>query len=404
MISVRDAFETIIEGMRVQPGEHVPVQKCISRVLCQDVLSDIPMPPFDRSAMDGFALRGEADSYELLPEIPAGTEAPPITRDGQAAPIMTGAPVPPGADRVVMVEATKVSGGRLWVTSMPGKGSNICWKAEDIRDGQRVLSSGMPITPWESGIASMAGKEVLRVFRRPIVSVLTSGSEVVPPVQLPGTGQVRNANGPMIAFFLGSSGFAPECILHAVDDPPSLRNALEQASKVSDVILTAGGVSMGTRDFIPSVVEDMGFEFHFRTVAQKPGKPFCFATRNSDGKAVFGLPGNPVSVIVALEMYVLPALRYSSGHSRFRRKGLSAKLETPLLKRPGRQTYYRANASFNGSDWSLEIPETSGSGDLMSTCGTNSLAWLPPDSTGADTGERIPFFLLSWAGGESCWE
>ncbi len=404
MITVQEAFDLIFMNMPGAEREFLPIEECSGRVLGENIQCDIPMPPFDRSAMDGFALRGEAGSYSLLPEITAGADPAPMEKPGYAAPIMTGAPVPEGADRVVMVEATSVEGGVLRVLKMPPAGANICYRAEDISMGQTVLRSGLLLSPGEIGIAAMAGRAFLSVFTRPDVSVLTTGSEVVPPVHRPLPGQVRNANGPLMESFLLASGYDPAAVLHSADDPVSLRSAAEQALSLSNILITAGGVSMGTRDYIPSVMEELGFRFHFREVAQKPGKPLSFATRESDSKVIFGLPGNPVSVLVALETYVMPALRFSSGHDRYRKKVLSGKLLAPQRKKPGRQGFYRCRAGLIDGTWLLEVPETSGSGDLMSTSGTNAIAWLPPESTGLPAGADMDFSLMVWAGGEGFWE
>ncbi len=404
MISVRDAFNITIDNMKKQGPENISVTRCTGRVLAEDVLCDIDMPPFDRSAMDGFALVGSGDSWKLLPEITAGTDPEPLEHRNTAAPIMTGAPVPAGADRVVMVEHTEVRDGVLTVSALPEKGANICFQAEDIEAGQVVLSSGLVLSPAETGIASMAGRSVLKVFSRPEVSVLTTGSEVIPPVQVPGPGQVRNANSSLMAAHLTCSGYTPSVVLHAADDPASLENAAAQALLTSDILLTAGGISMGTRDYIPEVMEKLGFRFLFRTVAQKPGKPFSLAVRESDHKIMFGLPGNPVSVLVGLESYVLPALRYVSGHTAYRKKTFTGICSKPLKKKAGRQYFYRGMAEFGRNGWTIDVPPSSGSGDLMSTRGTNSLAWLSAESTGIPENKPVPFALMSWAGGESCWE
>ncbi len=403
MISVQEAGDLISGNTPVPSIETLCLDECAGRILAEDVVSDIAMPPFDRSAMDGFAIRGICDEYRLMDEIPAGVQPQPIPSEGMAAPIMTGAPVPMGADRVVMVEVTTVKNDILMINEMPGLGANICLKAEDITKGQTVLNKGILITPPETGIAAMAGRETLSVFRKPSVSVLTTGTEVIPPVHIPGPGQVRNANGVLISSFLSLAGFAPVKVFHSADDPASLKNAASQALDISDILITAGGVSMGTHDYVPSVMEGLGFDFHFRSVAQKPGKPFSFATGPA-GKMMFGLPGNPVSVLVGLEMYVLATLRQFSGHTSLRRKELSGKLIHALSKKTGRLNYFRTVAKLTEEGWTLSQPATSGSGDLMSTGGTNSIAWLPADSTGAPEGAIVPFTLMFWAGGESCWK
>lgn len=403
MISIKEAREVIFANTPSPSTEKVCIEAAVGRVLAEDITSDISMPPFDRSAMDGFALRGVCDQYELMDEIPAGSRAAPIEKDGFAAPIMTGAPVPGGADRVVMVEVTSVADGILTVKKMPEKGANICIEAEDIVKGQTVLSGGIVLSPSETGIAAMAGRETLQVYRRPSVSVLTTGSEVVSPSSIPRVGQVRNANGVLMASLLESSGFPPVRVFHSADDPESLLNAASQALSVSDVLLTAGGVSMGTHDYVPWVLQQLGFKFHFRAVAQKPGKPFSFATDSRTGKMMFGLPGNPVSVLVGLEMHVLSCLRLYAGHSQFLRRTLTGKITGALRKKVGRQYFFRAMAEYTERGWVLDVPATSGSGDLMSTRGTNSIAWLPPESTGAAAESELPFTMMSQAGGESSW-
>lgn len=404
MISVKEALEYVLEFTPKVTTEVISLQKASGRILAQDVFSDISMPPFDRSAMDGYALRGVCDTYELLEEIPAGVNPKPITAEGFAAPIMTGAPVPEGADRVVIVEVTKIVDGKLIVLEMPKEAANICWKAEDITKGQKVLSSGIHLHSIEIGIAAMAGLEVIKVYKKPSVSVLTTGSEVISPSHKPKPGQVRNANQLLMASFLDEIGFASVQLFHSADDPVSLRNAAEQALEVSDVLITAGGVSMGTHDYVPMIMEELGFHFHFRTVAQKPGKPFSFATNNDSGKIMFGLPGNPVSVYVGLEMYILACLRKYSGYKTICRRPLEGVIETSLKKKVGRQFFYRANAEQRAGIWYLSVPSTSGSGDLMSAKGTNCLAWLSKESGNVQQGTSVQFVFSNWSGGENNWQ
>lgn len=404
MISVKEALECILEFTHGLSTEVISLAEASGRILAQDVFSDIPMPPFDRSAMDGYALRGIFDSYELMDEIPAGVDPKPITAEGFAAPIMTGAPVPGGADRVVKVEVTKIIDDKLIVLEMPREAANICWKAEDITQGQKVISKGSQLHSIEIGIAAMSGLEVIKVYKKPLVSILTTGSEVISPSHTPKPGQVRNANQFLMASFLDNTGFEAVQLFHSADDPVSLKNAAEQALEVSDILITAGGVSMGTHDYIPMVMEELGFHFHFRTVAQKPGKPFSFATNSDSGKMMFGLPGNPVSVYVGLEMYVLSCLRKYSGFKTVYRRPLEGIIEVLLKKKIGRQFFYRAIAEQKAGRWFLSVPSTSGSGDLMSAKGTNCLAWLPKESASVEQGTCVQFVFSSWAGGESNWE
>ncbi len=403
MISVAEALKTVLESSGVQDSESVPEFSAAGMVLAEDIRSDIDMPPFDRSAMDGFAVAGDASEHVLMEEIAAGDTTGISIKPGIACPIMTGAPVPEGADRVVMVENTRVDGNKLHVMDMPPAGSNICMQAEDIRRGQIVLEKGVRLSGHHLGIAAMAGREILNVWRKPAIGLLTTGTEVVPATWVPSPGMVRNANLPVMRGILALSGFNKTVCLHSADDPESLRETCSQLLASSDVLITAGGVSMGSRDFVPGVLEALGVTLLFTEVAQKPGKPLVFGI-DGKGRPVFGLPGNPVSVMVSMEEYVLPLLRRRSGMVNCRKKVFHGRLDQGYRKKPGRLNYLRVRASHNGAGWELELPETSGSGDLMSTSTVNALALVSAERTEVRPGEEIPFHFLSTFAGEAAFQ
>ena len=394
MITVEEAFAVVMSGMpRPVPAE-MPAAGCAGRVLAEGVLADMDMPPFDRAAMDGFALGGEGPLYGLLPAVHAGDPPSGGIGPGEAVPIMTGAPVPGGADRVAMVEHSQVGKGEVEVFPVPGPGANICFRGEDIREGDLLLSPGTLLCPRHLGIAAMAGRDRLTVLAGPAAGLVTTGNEVVPPSSRPGPGEVRNANMIIMETLLTGQGFPVSFREHVGDDRDILLESLRRAIDSSGMLLVAGGVSMGARDYVPGVLEELGVEFGFGSVAQKPGKPLKFG-RTPSGVPVFGLPGNPVSVLVCIEEYVLPALRHAWGFSAFGKRDFTGTLSEPVEKGAGRTAFARVRVSGPEGGRVLSIPATSGSGDLMSTRDADALAILDSGRTAYATGESVRYHLLS---------
>lgn len=397
MISFEEALETVLAHAPIPESRQSSLEQALGAVLMETITSDIPMPPFHRSAVDGYALPGPGSIFPLDREITASPGTPEPLSPGHAAPIMTGAPVPEGADRIVMIEFTCLNRGNLQVRRMPSRGENICFQGEDVARGSVVLRPGTVLSPAALGVAAMAGRSSLLVARKPMIALMTTGDEVISPDRIPGPGEIRNANGVLGCSLLSAAGFGPVSVCHSPDSPEALKEAAAAALEGADVLLVAGGVSMGTRDFVPSVMKELGFRFLFEGVAQKPGKPLCFAVRN--GKTFFGLPGNPVSVLVALEEVVIPFLRKSSGFTRFRKKRFTGRMAHDLRKKPGRTQFFRATAVAGEPGFLISVPETRGSGDLMSAVAANCLVVLSEGSFGASRGEEAPFsFLGSFAG------
>lgn len=394
-----EALELVLESVEKLDTIELPLSGCCGRALAEEVLSDIDMPPFDRSAMDGYALCGECPSYRLTGGIHAGEFPGMELGHGEAVSIMTGAPVPPGADRVLTKECAILDGDRLRAMEMPGVGAHICRRAEDIEKGERVLEAGIDIEPRHLGIAAMAGRTVLRVVRPPRAGVLTTGDEVVPPGAIPGPGRVRNANLPMLEGLLKTAGFECSSALHSADDPGEILQACERLMAESDVVIAAGGISLGDRDCVAPSLEAAGTRFLFRSAAIKPGKPMSFGI--AAGKPVFGLPGNPVSVLCTFEEFVLPALRKMAGFARFERLRLCGVSCFDHSQKPGRHNLLRVVA-IPGSCWELTLPRSSGSGDLMSTNSANAIAHVSAERTGVAPGDTLPFSLFHTAGPDLC--
>lgn len=399
MISTEDALQLVLDNSGEEPPVELPLKETSGCSLAEDVKCDIDMPPFNRSAMDGFAIRGDELRHDLLEEITAGESSDIVIKEGLAAPIMTGAPVPNGADRIAIVEDATVKDSVLYLDSVPVEGANICWKGEDIKAGQMVLERGTRLSQQHIGIAAMSGRAVLKVFGKPRIAIVTTGTEVVPPAWIPSPGKVRNCNLPLIQSQLLLAGFPTEIALHAADDPESLRASFSQLLEMSDVFIAAGGVSRGTRDYVPSVLESLGVNLHFRTVAQKPGKPLVFGN-DPYGRPVFGLPGNPVSVMISIEEYVLPLLRKRAGFKGYHKRQYMGEITSDYRKKPGRKHFLRVIAYREADSWKLHHSASSGSGDLMSTAFVNALAVVDQDVLSLKAGDIIPFHFLSSTAGE----
>ncbi|NOQ21262.1 MAG: hypothetical protein GQ565_01255 [Candidatus Aegiribacteria sp.] len=399
MIPFKKALKLVLDNSGEPEVEEISIDRAIGHVLAFDVHSDIDMPPFNRSAMDGFAISGDDLRHELLEEIVAGDARETRVKPGIACPIMTGAIVPEGADRIVIVEESVIEDSILYLEKVPPEGANICWQGEDIKKGQLVLEHGTRLSQQHMGIAAMAGRGIMPVFRKPRIAVVTTGTEIVPPTWIPSPGQVRNANLPLITTQLSMSGFPAAVSAHSADDPGSLSASFKQFLSCSDVLIVAGGVSRGTRDFVPSVLESLGVRIHFRMVAQKPGKPLTFGS-SAAGNPVFGLPGNPVSVMVSIEEYVLPLLRKRSGFKGYHKRAYHGEITSDYRKKPGRLNFIRVIAYREGNSWKLHHPDSSGSGDLMSTVNVNALAIVGSDQLNILAGETLPFHFFSSTAGE----
>ena len=306
-----EAFRRIMSA--VPPGtaaaplgtETVSLDAAAGRILAADVRSDVDMPPVDKSAMDGFACRA-ADldrPLEIVGEIPAGTIPPFAVGPGECARIMTGGVLPGGADTVVMVEHTEIRDERMVVTRR-SEARNVCRKAEDVREGEVVLRRGTLVTSAETAVLAAVGCVEVPVARRPVLGIVATGSELVEPAERPSGAMIRDSNGAQLAAQAAAAGCIPRCLGIAGDAPETIGAVIDRARGAVDVFLFSGGVSMGAYDFVPAVLRGRGFELLVEKIAMKPGKPTVFG--RGDGDWVFGLPGNPVSVFLVFELFVLP--------------------------------------------------------------------------------------------------
>ncbi len=393
MIPVLDAVEIILGAVKPLPPEKVSILEADGRVLAEDIAAPRDLPPHDNSAMDGYAVR-HADLapgvvLEVLEEIPAGTDPTRGLGPGQAAKIMTGAPIPAGADTVVPVEDTRPLDGRVEIVSVPKAGANIRPRGEDVREGELVLPRGTRVRPAEVGMMASLGRAFVLVHQRPRVAVLATGDEIV-DLDSPAQGsKIINSNSYGVAAQVAEAGGVPVVLGIGRDDPDGLLEMFERA-RTCDAVITTGGVSMGDYDFVRPVLAKAGVAVQFWKVAMKPGKPVVFGLRGAS--PVFGLPGNPVSAMVAFEQFVRPALRKMQGHARLFRPVVEAVLGDeagPVKTKAGRMDFVRCRVERRGTGFRVVSVKKQGSGILSTLVEANGLMVIPSDSTGAKPGDLV---------------
>jgi molybdopterin molybdotransferase len=304
MITLKEA-QTIVAAHTWRLGtERVPLDAALWRVLAEDVHADLDMPPFDKAAVDGYACRltDAANEMEVIEEVPAGAAPTRALGPGQCTKIMTGAPMPIGADGVIMVEHTRESRPGFIQHTGQALRPNHCKHGEDMRTGDQVLTAGTRLLPQHLAVLATVGAVRPLVSRVPRVGVLATGSELVPANETPSGAHIRNCNSHQLAAQVRTMGAHAKDYGIVHDDPDELRAAMARAIAENDVVLSSGGVSMGDYDLVPGLVAELGLEIHVRKVAIQPGKPIVFATGHE--KAYFGLSGNPMSGLVQFELFV----------------------------------------------------------------------------------------------------
>ncbi len=314
MLEVADALAAILDrATTLSPVEFALSSDVLGRVLGEAVASDLDSPPFDKSLMDGYAV-GSADGlgpFEVIEEVPAGRMPTKVVGRGQASRVMTGAPIPAGADAVVPHERTTLEGTTVRLQQAPPAGQFILERAREMAAGEIILPAGTVLTPQTLGLLAAVGRTSARVHPAATLSVISTGDELVEPPHVPGPGRIRNSNGPMLLAQAIRAGAIARYLGIAADDRDRLADLVRQGLE-SDVLVLSGGVSAGKFDFVPGVLQDLGVETHFHKVRMKPGKPLLFGTRHDT--LVFGLPGNPASSFVGFELFVRSALRKIAGH------------------------------------------------------------------------------------------
>jgi molybdopterin molybdotransferase len=387
MLSVEEARQQMLNTIPVLPTEKREILSCAGYVLAEALHAEENIPPFDNSAMDGYAVRAadvqnasEAKPavLSIVETIAAGYAPTKRVATGQASRIMTGAMMPEGADAVVMQEVTQRDGDEVKIFEGIDKTGNVRFTGESVAEGQQVMGKGKYLRPPEvSMLASLNCPEVT-VYRKPTVAIVSTGDELTPLGEPLEPGKIRDSNRYGLYAQVEEAGGIPIDMGIAPDDEAETERIFRAALAKADALITSGGVSVGEHDVVKSVLARLG-EINFWRVAMKPGKPQAYGI--SDGKPIFGLPGNPVSSLVVFELFVRPALLKMAGHTELLRPTFKATLAEPVTNRDGRVNYMRAILKESNGDYTAETTGPQGSGILHSLVLANGLITIPAGVT-----------------------
>ena len=397
-----EAVATVLRDVTRLDPETVPVRAALRRIAAEDVTSPISLPPWDNASMDGYAVRADdvrgatlADPVALrvVGTIAAGSDSAHRLTEGEALRIMTGAPIPQGADSVIRVEDTDAGGRTVRVTSDRDVRRNIRSRGEDLVEGALAIASGTELYPAHLGVLASVGRGSVKVYRRPRVAVLASGDELVDVDRFDAVrsgakivtsnsytldGAVREAGGEVVS--LGTVG----------DDPVALRERLSSCQ--CDLLVTTGGVSVGAFDFTRSVLAELGATMRFWRVRMRPGAPVGFGLLK--GVPWLGLPGNPVSTMVTFELFARPALRQMQGHAQPLRRTVPVRLSEAISIAAPLTHFLRAIVTLDDAGYTARLTGAQGSGMLTSMAAANALLVIPPERARIEAGESVDAMLL----------
>lgn len=414
MLSVEEAFERIMACFGPLESVETPILDTLGQVLAADIHSPLDLPPLANSAMDGYAVRGEdilgaskesPRTLEVIGLVAAGQVSSQTVGPGTTIRIMTGAPIPGGADTVVPFEETDEVQRRRDGKSLDQVviyaglplGCNVRPAGEDLRRDQHVLGSGTLVRPSEIGVMASLGLEKARVVRRPVVSILATGDELVPTGQPLEKGKIFDSNSFSVAASVVASGGIPRILGIARDNLEDLHGKLTEAVG-SDLIITSAGVSKGDYDMVKDVLTQRG-DMNFWSVRMRPAKPLAFGHLREDGGRsipLLGLPGNPVSAMVAFEMFARPAIHTMLGKRRLARPMVEGVLTAPIENSDGRRVYARVEVSRRDGIYYASPTGPQGSNILTSMSRANGLAICPEDLPSKGAGERVRIIMLDW--------
>ncbi|HEX7507082.1 MAG TPA: gephyrin-like molybdotransferase Glp [Polyangia bacterium] len=397
LLTPQQTWSVLSEHVAPLPDGALPLGAAFGHVLAEPVCADRDLPPADRSAVDGFAVRA-ADlantpvTLQVIGEIAAGSPAAPVVVRGTCARIFTGANVPPGADTVVMIESTREDvPGRVTFAVPEREGANVLRCGENARQGSELVPAGRLLGAMHIGVCAAAGRTEVRVVRKPRVALITTGRELLDPGMVAGAHQERDSNGPMLAATLAAGGFPVAFVARVSDDSEAIVRTLHDALSTTDAVVLSGGVSVGVYDFVPAAVTAVRARTMVHGVAMKPGKPFLFAL-SPKGKPIFGLPGNPLSAATGLHEFVLPALRLSSGWPESECRPLvRAHLREAIATKAGRQRYVLATLTWAFSGPEVTAVPSQSSADLAAGARADGAIVVPADARGLDAGARVDF-------------
>jgi molybdopterin molybdotransferase len=395
LVDAAEAHATVLRLTPVLDPVEQPLATCAGRVLAADLVAPRDLPAWPASAVDGYAVRS-ADGGGPLRVVGESAAGHPFTgalEPGTAARILTGGVLPEGADAVVMVEDTTLDGDRVTVPAGVAAGSNFHRPGADIRRGEVALQLGRALGPAELGLAAALGFARLAVHPRPRVALLSTGDELVEVGEEPGLGQIVDSNRFALLGALAEAGAEVRMLGIAPDQPVALRRLVEDALQQSEVLVTSGGVSVGTHDLVKPLLETLG-EVHIGRVKLRPGKPFTFATLPG-ARLAFGLPGFPVSSLVTFEVFVRPALRKLQGHADLERPRLPVRLGYDARAAGDRTEYQRVTLHREGGELVAQTTGSQSSSRLLSLAGAHALVRVAPGQDGIAAGTTVEAIILT---------
>jgi molybdopterin molybdotransferase len=401
MISVAEAIRIVKEQTGGLSPEKIALEDALGRFLAEDIIADTDLPPFDRSQMDGYALN--ARDVQIVParlkiigESAAGRGWHQKLKKGEAVRIMTGAPVPIGADSVQQVELTREldGGSEVEILEPASPGRSIVTRAAEIKAGETVLNAGEHITAATMAVLASFGYAQVKVGKRPRVAVLATGSELVSIDEKPGVDQIRDSNNFSIGAYGQIAGAIVERLPLAGDDLSSLKREMTEAAARTEILITSGGVSVGIYDFTKLALKELDAEFFFERIALRPGKPTVFA-RLPNGTLVFGLPGNPVSASVTFNLFARTAILRMQGAKQPELEKETALLAKTVKGAKERASYLPAQLSTNDDGQLLATPlKWGGSSDFVGFVRATALIVVPPDTREIDAGAKVHIVSL----------
>ncbi len=373
MLNYGEALKIVLSNARRLASEKVSVEEAIGYLLTEDVYSKIDMPPFNKSAMDGYAViaqdtQGAAAKLKCIGLIQAGENFKRKILHGECVKIMTGAPLPEGADSVVMIEDTMRSGEYVQIKGHTRKWQNVCFKGEDIQKAKLVLEKNRVISSSCIALLATVGKRLVKVIKNPEVTILNTGGEIVPAGRKLSQGRIYNSNGPQLAALLKLDGIASCYLGIAQDSPKQLMQAIRKGLK-SDIFLISGGVSMGDYDLVPGVLKRAGVKEIFHKVNIKPGKPLFFGKKSKT--LIFGIPGNPVSNFLTYQLFIRPAVYKMSGCSSYWPRFEKGILAGSFRQKTGRTHFVLAAAEKKDNNWYVNPVSCHGSADVLALSRAN---------------------------------
>lgn len=390
MISVEEALQLIEQNCSVCQPEKRPLEKCLNYILAEDVISPIDMPPFRQSAMDGYAINFDSDivSYRLIGEIAAGSSEIFVLKKGEAVRIFTGSAVPESANVIAQQEIAILENGDLKFSAELKSGMNIRNKGEQISQHAIALKRTEQLNPAAIGFLATLGITEAEVYSKPKITILTTGSELVPPGEKLAHGQIFESNSIMISALLSEKGYTDVCIERVKDNLEDTITKIKTALETADVLLISGGISVGDYDFVKEALNENNVNEHFHKIRQKPGKPILFGTK--DKKLIFALPGNPASALTCMYMYVLPALNKTAGQAFTGLRKTVRRINATYQKKKGMTHFLKSYAT----DETVSILPFQSSAMLNSFAASNSFIVVPEEKELINENDQIEIYLF----------